>query len=45
MPAGSSPIMHVPGSISHKQYEGRFVAPFNRKRPADESAKDLRRYL
>jgi protein SCO1 len=25
--------------------EGRFVAPFNLKRPADESAKDLRRYL
>jgi protein SCO1/2 len=25
--------------------EGRFVAPFNLKRPADEAAKDLRRYL
>jgi protein SCO1/2 len=25
--------------------QGRFVAPFNLKRPADESAKDLRRYL
>ena len=25
--------------------EGRFVAPFNLKRPADESATDLRRYL
>jgi protein SCO1/2 len=24
---------------------GRFVAPFNLKRPADEAAKDLRRYL
>jgi protein SCO1/2 len=25
--------------------QGRFVAPFNLKRPADEAAKDLRRYL
>ena len=25
--------------------DGRFVAPFNLKRPADEAAKDLRRYL
>ena len=25
--------------------EGRFVAPFNLKRPADEAAKDLQRYL
>jgi protein SCO1/2 len=25
--------------------DGRFVAPFNLKRPADETAKDLRRYL
>ena len=25
--------------------EGRFVAPFNLKRPADEAAADLRRYL
>jgi protein SCO1/2 len=25
--------------------EGRFVAPFNLKRPADEAAKDLRRYM
>jgi protein SCO1/2 len=25
--------------------EGRFVAPFNLKRPADEAARDLRRYL
>jgi protein SCO1/2 len=25
--------------------EGRFIAPFNLKRPADEAAKDLRRYL
>jgi protein SCO1/2 len=25
--------------------EGRFVAPFNLKRPADEAAKDLRRHL
>jgi protein SCO1/2 len=25
--------------------QGRFVAPFNLKRPADQAAADLRRYL
>jgi hypothetical protein len=43
MPAGFTPLIQA--RISRSPDQGRFVAPFNLKRPADESAKDLRRFL